>query len=404
MSLVVHIHILEAIGLGGLESRLEAIRCLDSTVQHILAIPSGWRSSVPIYWGGQVIELPTNPNLLGDYKGLVIFHEFLSSILDRYPRSVIHTHTPWPAIAVASAPCMARSVHAHTLHGPMWIPWLGKGKGVFHDVITNLVDRTITVSGEVRARASSAGVFRRLLTISNASATERSRVTTKRVPGISGVKAAFASRLDVGKCEGLYELLDLLRDCRERIHLDIFGDGPLLHEISKRVEEVGNQVRVMGADHSFKTRIPDYDLIIGEGRVVLEALSAVKPVLVCGSKLAGFVTFENIDALEYSNCTSRGLSDVKPPTLGELLDPPAPPPLPAGLPISELNAYLAIRSNRAVVARQRFAVNFKNVILCTERERMNVIDIIDELEQESDDGCALRPDQYSRLSDRGMFG
>jgi len=397
---VVHIHILEAIGLGGLESRLEAIRCLDSTVQHILAIPSGWRSSVPTFWGGDVLELPVNPNLLCDYKGLVLFQESLSSILHLYPRSVIHTHTPWPAIAVASAPCMATSVHVHTLHGPIWIPWLGKGKGIFHAVITNLVDRAIAVSGEVRARANSVGLTRRLLMISNASATERSSVTkTKKASGTSMLKAAFASRFDVGKCEGLYELLEMLRDCPDVVRLDIFGDGPLLHEITQKVKEVGGQIRVMGADHSFKTKIPDYDLIIGEGRVVLEALSAAKPVLLCGSQLAGFVTSENIDAIEYSNCTSRGLSDVKPPSLAELLNPPAPPPMPACLSIPELNAYLAIRSNRAVVARQQFSANFKNVILCQERERMNVIDIIDGLEQESGGGCALLSNQYNRLSD-----
>ncbi|MGF6258926.1 glycosyltransferase [Ensifer sp. LBL] len=384
MSVAVHVHILESIGLGGLESRLEAIRRLDRSVEHVIAIPRGLQANVPKYWGGGVIELPVSPNLVCTYRELVEFHEFLGRVLGRNDRSIIHTHTPWPAIAVASAPCMVTGVHVHTIHGPIWVPWIGKGRRTFNDVITTLVDRTIAVSKEVEERARSVGVVRRLLTISNASAIEHCpKSPVRQKSGFSPLKAAFAARLDHGKCEGLYQLFDLMKDCPAQIQLDIFGDGPLLRDVSESAREVGEYVRILGADHWFRSRIPEYDLIVGEGRVVLEALSASRSVLVCGSQLATFATFENIDALTYANCTGRGLTDTRPPTAVELLDPPAPPPFPVAPSISKLNSLLAVRSTRAALARRRFASIFANMVRRTEGSAANVIEVLDKLEEEN---------------------
>lgn len=384
MSAVVHIHILESIGLGGLESRLEAIRLLDQSVEHVIAVPSGWQHHIPKYWGGGVVSLPINPNLECTYSALVNLHEFLAELLCSYPRSVIHTHTPLPAIAVASAPSMMRSVHVHTIHGPIWIPWSGKGKRVFHEVISKLVDRMIAVSKEVEERAISAGVMRRLLTISNVSATvPNSTPRAQQETGSSILKAAFAARLDHGKCEGILELVDRIKDHPDKFSLDIFGDGPLLHDVTKRARQVAANVQICGADPWFMYRIPEYDLIVGEGRVVLEALSVGRSALVCGAELATFATSENMDALTYANCTARGLKNVLPPSVAELLNPPAPPPLPAAPSIANLNSYLAIRSTRATVERLRFVDRFANLGQEADSASLNVIDMLDKLEQES---------------------
>ncbi|GHC35943.1 hypothetical protein GCM10007291_41660 [Gemmobacter nanjingensis] len=319
------LHLLEAAGAGGLETRLETIRRLDPVAEHVIIAPSHAKVAVSAFWGGSFVELPYDLDDKLSIANAVAFSPWLLRLNAGAGSVVLHSHTPYAAIllAIGATPDMT---HVHTLHGPMWLPWQGKGRKIYEAVLARNVDYLIGVSDEMTDRIHALIASRPVVTLSNAAALLRPQPDAR--PSQPPTAIAFAGRLEHNKAEGLEALFSLLASLRGGPRLDIFGDGALRARLETLAAPLGSRIRFLGTNMNFTDQIRNYDVIAGEGRVVLEALAAGVPALVCAARLSGFVTPDTLPRLLYANAALRGMGRTPEVTADALLAPPQPPHLP----------------------------------------------------------------------------
>jgi glycosyltransferase involved in cell wall biosynthesis len=184
-------------------------------------------------------------------------------------------------------------------------------------------DKIIAVSQEVREILEDYGVRKAKLTyIPNMVDVERfGTATAAHDPGYTLV---FVGRLDPSKIGFLKILLEATpRIIQELPNTQVWIVGPhgsKFQEISKIArginERIGKEViLLLGYVKNTTKIIKEADIVLGVGRVTLEAMAQSKPVIV-GSSLqgsmfsGGLVTRENADELEDSNFTGRGYSHI----------------------------------------------------------------------------------------------
>ena len=122
-------------------------------------------------------------------------------------------------------------------------------------------------------------------------------------------KVAIASRLDEPKTKLIIDFLPTIYDSKAVEQVDIYGDGDHAEELKTFIAKnnMSNKINLCGWTKDFAQTIAskDYMLVLGMGRVVLEAMKSGVPVGILGyGGFAGFVNRNNLLDFSKNNLTS----------------------------------------------------------------------------------------------------
>lgn len=126
------------------------------------------------------------------------------------------------------------------------------------------------------------------------------------------------SRLDYDKIHSVYTVfntvLELSRNTNREVTLTIAGEGKCEKEVSQKAEKwqnvYGLSVHVLGHVPNVHEQIPDYDIIAGKGRSIIDGLYLGKPgIVVNESYQFKLVTEDNIQELAAFNFAGRNISE-----------------------------------------------------------------------------------------------
>ena len=117
----------------------------------------------------------------------------------------------------------------------------------------------------------------------------------------------WAGRIDTRKIIGLMDLVDKIEDLP--ITLDVFGDGPARQELTRRLAKpMKAQLRFQGWCPEVASRMPQYTIVAGMGRVILEAAASnVTPVLVGYDGVKGVVDEDMLRDAAFRNFSGRAM-------------------------------------------------------------------------------------------------
>ena len=120
----------------------------------------------------------------------------------------------------------------------------------------------------------------------------------------------WAGRIDSHKVIGLIDLVDKVENLP--ITLDIFGDGPARQQLTKRLAKpMTAEVRIQGWCPQLVSRMPDYTIVAGMGRVILEAAASnVTPVLVGYDGVKGVVDENMLRDAAFKNFSGRAMKTL----------------------------------------------------------------------------------------------
>ena len=307
----------EALTFGGVETHLDGeVRCLSEqgVAVHLAAgeafrsesVPAGVASSVH---GLRFLPDPTIADVLETISAL------RKLIQDKSPRAV-HVHgfvSVLPALIAAELEGLPGVV---TLHGP----------GAFASVYGHYFDflrdrivlpsaaRVLAVSPEVKCLYDAYVGAPNIKILPNAvevdGPPEPAKDQSKAQVGTQ--VWLYVSRLDAAKSGGLLALLEHIAQL-PAVRLDILGEGPALRAAQQRVSDLGlgSRVAFKGMLMPAASLMPDYAVVCGMGRVVLEALSQGRPACLVGyDGVKGFVTSSAFDVAAFANFSGRGMANL----------------------------------------------------------------------------------------------
>lgn len=114
------------------------------------------------------------------------------------------------------------------------------------------------------------------------------------------------SRMDRFKGEIYAPIIDYL--VQEGYDVSIMGDGEYFREYTNRYTERITAISYVPC-FSIHRFIPKFNVIISNGRGVMEAMSAGKPTIAAGVKYCGLITQENIERFWHNNFTGSFLTE-----------------------------------------------------------------------------------------------
>lgn len=133
-------------------------------------------------------------------------------------------------------------------------------------------------------------------------------------------KFVLISRLENEKLRSIKNGINLFLEFAEEqnnknIQLDIIGSG-LEEENIKKYIELNNknnfEINIVGATNNIKDAIEKYDVVIGIGRCILEAIAMKKIAILSGiENMKGIITPKNIDKIILKNFVGRELPDTE---------------------------------------------------------------------------------------------
>jgi hypothetical protein len=131
------------------------------------------------------------------------------------------------------------------------------------------------------------------------------------------VKLLCVSRLDAPKVPAMLALFDQVQQASEKIPLQLAivgsgdGEATLQFHADQAMRDTGGRadIRLMGPFRVRPSDLRQADLVIGQGRTVIEALAGNVPAAVCGnSGYFGLIRREKFSELAATNLTGRGMA------------------------------------------------------------------------------------------------
>lgn len=125
------------------------------------------------------------------------------------------------------------------------------------------------------------------------------------------------SRLHLGKHKALEVLFDEIRDAAQskNVQLVVIGEGGGRPALEKKASEIMQQsegrarIHFAGGFRITPSDLKQADLVVGQGRTVVEALASGVPAAVCGNQgYFGLLTPETLPTLVETNLTGRGIA------------------------------------------------------------------------------------------------
>ena len=185
----------------------------------------------------------------------------------------------------------------------------------------------LCVSRETAAEISRFGVADRLQVVGNLFDAKtywnsEKPWETSSVPDEKAVVSV--STLTSNKSDVVLRLIDAMKD-RSEWRLTIVGDGPERASLEARVQFLGIAGRVVfaGAMTDVRPQYRSAQVVVGVGRVALEAASGGTPVVIASDgKVFGHLTADKLEAAEEHNFTGRasGSLPLSEPTLVSAID------------------------------------------------------------------------------------
>lgn len=254
------------------------------------------------------------PNLkMGAEATFSDLHSTLSKISDFIVAervTVIHAHPFYSALVGLFAAQQAQLPFLLTLHSPLSV------KGIFGPlaelvlsaVVLPTAGRVYCVSPETQLLATAAGnCTTKLLPNSVTISTSPPPPRPKDGPWL------WAGRLDEMKVAGLKQLIDAIAEFGGH-ELHVYGDGPQADALQSYLlnsPDKASFVKLKGWVKELSSVIPDYALVSGMGRVLLEGAAAARPCLLIGyDGIKGLLDANSFEVASYWNLSGRGLENI----------------------------------------------------------------------------------------------
>lgn len=132
-------------------------------------------------------------------------------------------------------------------------------------------------------------------------------------------KFLILTRLGEEKVKSIQNGIDLFDEYVRKnknnpnIKLDIIGDGPVKNKIEKYIEqkESKERIQLLGERTNIEKIIPNYDILLGLGRCILEAMAMKVPAVILGCEnLKGIIEPANFDLAIQENLTGDNMEDL----------------------------------------------------------------------------------------------
>jgi glycosyltransferase involved in cell wall biosynthesis len=187
-------------------------------------------------------------------------------------------------------------------------------------------DRIIAISPEVSTRVVGYGApHDKLIVIPNMIDTDwfnqnmtNDHVWTQGSIHAKTRKLVIAGRIDSGKLGAIKTTMDsmprIVRDLPD-VHLLVVGNGPHFRELTETARSLNNQlgrnrIIMTGFVKDIRELLASADIVVGVGRVAMEAMACSKPVIVgsankSGVVTGGLVTMQTVEEFRKHNFTGR---------------------------------------------------------------------------------------------------
>ncbi|WP_297521802.1 glycosyltransferase [uncultured Clostridium sp.] len=246
------------------------------------------------------MKMPTT--IVRDTATINSYKQSIKKILEIEQTNIVHLHQSPSGSLVMEAAKDKNIPMIFTIHGMY-----------YHDIVSTMLktcNKVISVSIPVFKWLSTFGVQSSIIpngiSYSDFSYDEKG-IEIRKNNGLkeSDYVAMYCSRMAWGKiktCENLIRVCrDLTRKENKEIHGLIVGDGPGFEELKKVGDRANNTIgKEIIHFTGGQTDIPKYysasDIVIGTGRVAIEAMAAKKPVIATGNNgYFGIVNEKNFD-------------------------------------------------------------------------------------------------------------
>ncbi len=313
------LHLAMSLDIGGAETHIVALSRSLSQM--------GWPVCVASFGGRRVVDLELSniphikvPLHSRSPVNLIRSQNAVSQIIDDFGIGLVHAHARIPAW-IADIVCRKKRVPLVTTYHGTFV------SGVFWNLVTKPGDLTIAVSQDIKQYVVEKfrfdpekivvipnGIDTDLYTLPSQNCTDKAKLSLG-IPSGHWPVLVYASRMDKILSRTAIAVIDAaasLLDSYPQLILVVAGDGDYLGDVQKKaaqINETSGRTVVMCPGFLLDT-VPLYaasDLVLGISRVVLEAMSTGRPVIMAGPEgTFGPVNESVVASLETRNFTSRG--------------------------------------------------------------------------------------------------
>lgn len=249
------------------------------------------------------------------------------NIIKKEEVDIMHVHDTYPTIFGFIASKIKRIPIVCTIHGifyynPLYFFYIS----LFH----NGFNKIITISEEIKKYLEKKRILEnKIRVIPNAIDLDHFILNTVRSSlkkgdlGDEDFKVVtYIGRLAEDKidaCLASVRAMQIVIETIRNIRMVIVGGGRKKEKIKREVEKINSRfnrdiIQMVGEQNDILPYIRASDIIIGAGRVALEAMAAGKPVvLVSNQACGGYVNPQNIKEISNYNFTGRNLTEKPTP-------------------------------------------------------------------------------------------
>ena len=292
------LHLYDLMELGGIETHIITLsnQLNKLNTNNIIVAPNG-----------PAAELAIQYNL--DYRAVDINRKEMineivmeiNSIIIENNINIIHTHSPTAQILGNFCGTLSRVPVVSTKHSVLHANYI--------ENIYNTVTKYVCVSDEVAKECIKNGISREKITIIN------NCVETVEEPQKSSffkddyIRITYISRIVYDKFQAIVNLLSAVEKL-DNFKLNIIGDGNMFHELKEIVRKNGRRenISILGSKSNISKYIMNSDVIVGVGRVILEAIANGKFAICLGNvNYPGLINREKLKKISEVNFTDRNI-------------------------------------------------------------------------------------------------
>ena len=301
--------------MGGLETHIEGqVRQLKN-LNYRVVVATGSAGDLVDALNIDKSYAGINFNFVSDRNNLQIATSTLKKIILDESVDIVHAH-PFLSIPAAYLACNETGAKfLYTLHGPSSVE---NDYGDFNEKLMGAIINTarpIVVSDELNKIVRKKYPLSNPTTVPNTVLFPEVSIENSRAAAGATERWAVISRIDAYKAAGIRKLIEFLiiRNKHSPLTLSVIGDGPDLENLREWVDAKDARfIDFRGFIDNDKIYNENYSVICGMGRVVLEAISARKPICLVGyDGIKGIINTPNrLVIASKSNFSGRNMENI----------------------------------------------------------------------------------------------